>query len=120
MSELFGGCRRPSQKHAKLWFELPRDHRFCGGNIDVEDPVWTDSRMVGLLAIRALFCLDSGTGCGVGGVRVEDEDPDGPWVRQGLVICLWPPSPAEELAPCGLLLMHQVSKMSPDLSIKEG
>lgn len=30
----------------------------------------------------------------------EDEDPDGSWAGQGLVMCLWPPSPAEGLAPC--------------------
>lgn len=40
VSELFGGCRWPSRKHAKLWFELPHDCRFCGEHIDVEDPAW--------------------------------------------------------------------------------
>lgn len=48
--------------------------------------------MVGLLAIRARFCLDSGRGrrteWGMGVGRVEDEDTDGPWVGQGLVTCL--------------------------------
>ena len=54
-----------------------------------------------------------------GGGGAEDEDPDGHWVGQALVKCLWPPS-AEELTPCGPLQMHGVSQRGLDLSIKEG